>query len=157
MKKLIFVLAALCLGIGNASAQRNIINSLRENKAGQGQVHIYEDASITALVMGEPVATTGTGSDPNAKKELKKQGYRVQVYAGNNTRKARTEASDVAAKVREAFPEYDVYAMFSPPRWLCRVGNFTSIEEADAAMRKLKTVGGFKEVSIVRDQIVLEY
>ena len=39
------------------------------------------------------------------------------------------------------------------PRWLCRVGDFRSIEEADAMMRRLKATGVFKEVSIVRDQI----
>jgi outer membrane protein assembly factor BamA len=36
---------------------------------------------------------------------------------------------------------------------LCRVGDFRSIEEADAAMRRLKATGVFKEVSIVREQI----
>ena len=34
-----------------------------------------------------------------------------------------------------------------------RVGDFRSIEEADAAMRRLKATGVFKEVSIVREQI----
>jgi hypothetical protein len=33
------------------------------------------------------------------------------------------------------------------------VGDFRSIEEADAAMRRLKATGVFKEVSIVREQI----
>ena len=155
MKRLLAAMAVACLCIGHVYAQRNIVNSLRETKAGEGQVHINQDADITAMVMGEPVAHNADGTE--AKKELKKQGYRVQVYAGNNTRQARTEANEVAEKVRKAFPEYDVYAMFSPPRWLCRVGNFSSIEEADAAMRSLRGTGEFKEVSIVKDQIVLAY
>ena len=46
-----------------------------------------------------------------------------------------------------------VYTSFISPRWLCRVGDFRSIEEADAMMRRLKATGMFKEVSIVRDQI----
>ena len=33
------------------------------------------------------------------------------------------------------------------------LGDFRSIEEADAMMRKLKATGVFKEVSIVKDQI----
>ncbi len=155
MKRLLAAMAVACLCIGHAYAQRNIVNSLRETKAGEGQVHINQDADITALVMGEQIVRNADGTE--TKNELKKQGYRVQVYAGNNTRQARTEANEVAEKVKEAFPQYDVYAMFSPPRWLCRVGNFASIEEADAAMRSLRGTGEFKEVSIVRDQIVLTY
>ena len=58
-----------------------------------------------------------------------------------------------AESVKEEFPELPVYAYFQPPRWLCRVGDFRSIEEADATMRSLKATGVFKEVSIVREQI----
>ena len=46
-----------------------------------------------------------------------------------------------------------VYTSFNPPRWLCRAGDFRSIEEADAMMRQLRATGVFKEVSIVKDQI----
>ena len=54
---------------------------------------------------------------------------------------------------KEEFPEMPVYTYFQPPRWLCRVGDFKSIEEAHVAMRKLKSTGNFKEVAIVREQI----
>ena len=84
---------------------------------------------------------------------LKARGYRVQVYAGNNSRVARNEANNVATKVKEEFPDMPVYAYFQPPRWLCRVGDFRSIEEADVAMRCLKAGGVFGEVAIVREQI----
>ena len=86
-------------------------------------------------------------------KVLKARGYRVQVYAGNNSRIARQEANDVAEKIGKEFPELPVYTFFLPPRWLCRVGDYHSIEEADAVMRRLKATGNFKEVSIVREQI----
>ena len=84
---------------------------------------------------------------------LKARGYRVQVYAGNNSRIARQEANEVAELLKPEFPELPVYAFFQPPRWLCRVGDYRSIEEADASMRRLKATGKFKEVSIVREQI----
>lgn len=86
---------------------------------------------------------------------MKRQGYRVQVYAGNNTSRSRNEAQSMASKVKQYFQDAQVYAYFVSPRWLCRVGNFASIEEADAMMRQLKKTGVFKEVSIVRDQITL--
>ena len=75
------------------------------------------------------------------------------LRAGNNTRQAKNDAYHVASRVKEYFPELTVYTSFNPPRWLCRVGDFRSIEEADAMMRRLKATGVFKEVSIVRDQI----
>ena len=55
--------------------------------------------------------------------------------------------------MKEGFPELAVYTYFQPPRWLCGVGDFKSIEEAHVTMRKLKATGVFKEVSIVREQI----
>ena len=84
---------------------------------------------------------------------IKSRGYRVQVYAGNNSRQARDEANAVAEKVKEKFPDMPVYTFFQPPRWLCRVGDYKSIEEAHVAMRQLKAEGSFKEVAIVREQI----
>jgi hypothetical protein len=84
---------------------------------------------------------------------LKARGFRVQVYAGNNSRVARNEANRIAGKIKETFPEMPVYTYFQPPRWLCRVGDFKSIEEAHVAMRQLRASGEFKEVAIVREQI----
>ena len=131
-----------------ASAQRNIVSELQNNKVGEGTVTIHQDDKISALL--------GVGyvkSEGDEPKVLKARGYRVQVYAGNNSRIARTEANEYADKVKAEFPEMSVYAYFQPPRWLCRVGDYRSIEEADAAMRRLKATGKFKEVSIVREQI----
>ena len=92
-------------------------------------------------------------ADEEEPKVLKARGYRVQVYAGNNSRIARQEANEVAEQIKQEFPELPVYAFFQPPRWLCRVGDYRSIEEADASMRRLRATGKFKEVSIVREQI----
>ena len=113
---------------------------------GQGKVTIHQDPRIEALLGTEYVAT-------GEQTILKSPGYRVQVYAGNNSRTARNEATNMASKVKEYFPDLKTYAFFTSPRWLCRVGDFRSIEEADAMMRKLRATGVFKEVSIVKDQI----
>ena len=133
----------------SVSAQTNIVESLQTNRVGQGTVTIHQDAKISALLGAVYVKSTGD-TEP---KVLKARGYRVQVYAGNNSRIARKEANDVAEQIKMEFPELSVYAFFQPPRWLCRVGDYRSIEEADASMRRLKATGKFKEVSIVREQI----
>lgn len=115
---------------------------------GQGKVTIHQDERITALIGSEYIP-----AQVGEERSIKRAGYRVQVYAGNNTREAKNEAQAVAARVREQFPELTVYATFNPPRWLCRVGDFLSIEEADAMMRKMRATGNFKEVSIVKEQV----
>ena len=147
LKYLLFVVSVLC--VGGAYAQQNIIESLQTRRAGEGVATIHQDAQITSLIGKRYVRSTS--SEPV--KTLKARRFRVQVYAGNNSRQARSEANRVATKVKEEFPELPVYTYFQPPRWLCRVGDFKSIEEALVTMRKLKATGVFKEVSIVREQI----
>ena len=133
----------------SASAQKNIVEDLQTSKVGQGTVTIHQDEKISALLGAVYVKS----ADEEEPKVLKARGYRVQIYAGNNSRIARQEANDMAEQIKQEFPELPVYAFFQPPRWLCRVGDYRSIEEADASMRRLKATGKFKEVSIVREQI----
>ena len=135
-------------------AQSDIVLELtRKQKAGEGTVVLHQDARLKALLQAErPVSASGTDE-----RVAKIAGFRVQVYAGNNSRQARNEANQMSAKVREAFPELQVYTHFVNPRWLCQVGDFRSIEEADVVMRRLRETGEFKEVSIVRAQINIQY
>ena len=135
-------------------AQSDIVSALtRKQKAGEGTVVLHQDARLKALLQAErPVSASGTDE-----RVAKIAGFRVQVYAGNNSRQARNEANQMSAKVREAFPELQVYTHFVNPRWLCQVGDFRSIEEADVVMRRLRETGEFKEVSIVRAQINIQY
>lgn len=152
MKKITTILLLLLTAVLSTYAQRDILKSLQTDVAGQGKVTIHQDDKITALLSGASTNIIRQGD----KKELKRQGYRVQVYAGNNTSRSRNEAQEMASKVRQHFHDAQVYAYFVSPRWLCRVGNYPSIEEADAMMRQLKKTGVFKEVSIVRDQITID-
>lgn len=144
-----YILFVFLMAFGlSAFAQQNIVNELQKKEVGQGTVNIIQDERISALL-----GVVYVKNDEEEPKVLKARGYRVQVYAGNNSRIARTEANEVAELIKAEFPEIPVYAYFQPPRWLCRVGDYRSIEEADAAMRRLKSTGKFKEVSIVREQI----
>ena len=149
MMRYFLFLVCFGLSLSVSAQQKNIVDELQKTAVGQGVVTIHQDAAISALLGSAYV------KDENAKepKVLKARGYRVQVYAGNNSRVARKEANEVADNIMKEFPELSVYAFFQPPRWLCRVGDYRSIEEADAAMRRLKATGKFKEVSIVREQI----
>lgn len=152
MKYLLSILFFLSVSVANA--QRNIIESLQTHQAGEGNVTIHQDVHIASLIGTRYVRNASPqGSAAGNNKVLKARGFRIQVYAGNNSRTARTEANVMGNKVKEDFPEIPVYTYFQPPRWLCRVGDFKSMEEAYATMRKLKESGNFKEVAIVREQI----
>lgn len=142
-----------CLSSIMAWAQTDIVTELTRKKAGEGTVVLHQDARLKALLQTDKPATAMESEERVAKIA----GFRVQVYAGNNSRQARNEANLMASKVSTTFPELQVYTHFVNPRWLCQVGDFRSIEEADVVMRKLKATGEFKEVSIVRAQINIPY
>ena len=82
MKKLGLLLIACFAFAAFASAQNNIVRSLERNVPGQGKVTIHQDARIEALI-GQEYIPNGTEN-----RVLKSQGFRVQVYAGNNTSRA---------------------------------------------------------------------
>ncbi len=152
MKRFAILFIACLALVPFAMAQKNIVHSLQENVPGEGKVTIQQDPRITSLVGSEYVP--GAGDEGRV---IKSAGYRVQVYAGNNTRQAKNEAQKIGNKLRELFPDLAVYTTFHSPRWLCRAGDFRSIEEADAVMRKLRATGSFKEVSIVKEQINIKF
>ena len=111
MKKLGLLLVA-CFAFATISvAQNNIVKSLERNVPGQGKVTIHQDARIAALIGSEYVPA---GSDEQ--KVIKSSGYRIQVYAGNNTRQAKNEAYAVATRIKEQFSRtYSLYLFQYPP------------------------------------------
>ncbi|MCD7900043.1 MAG: SPOR domain-containing protein [Bacteroides sp.] len=153
MKIFVFCLNLFFLFCASSlSAQQDIVRSLQQNVPGEGKVTIHQDPKIKALLGSRATPSSQGGSG-----QIRTNGYRVQVYAGGNSRAAKEEAESVASQVKAYFPDLAVYKSFVPPRWICRVGDFRSIEEADAMMRRLKRTGVFKEVSIVRDQVTITY
>ena len=93
MKRLFLTLACLSAFLF-ATAQENIIESLEQKVPGQGKVTVHQDARIEALIGKARPASVAEGQQV-----LKAAGYRVQVYAGSNTRQAKNEAHAVAASV----------------------------------------------------------
>ncbi len=83
-------------------------------------------------------------------------GYRVQAYAGGNSRKDRQMAEQTRNNIKAQFPNISVYVHFYSPRWICRVGNFRTYEEAHQMMVKLQNMG-YKQASIVRGKITVPY
>ncbi|MCD8296700.1 MAG: SPOR domain-containing protein [Prevotella sp.] len=81
-------------------------------------------------------------------------GYRVQVYSGGNTRNDKNNAERIGKEVKAKFPEYPIYVHFYSPRWICRVGNFRTYQEADNVLKDIKAMG-YKDACIVKGKITV--
>ena len=129
-------------------AQDNIVYRLEQIVPGQGVITIHQDARLDALLgmVYDPAMSKG--------KKIQTVGYRIQIYAGGNTRSAKEEAQKAAQYIKDKYPEIPVYTEFVAPRWVCRVGDYKTIEEADQAMRMLKQTRTFKEIAILPNQLI---
>ena len=80
------------------------------------------------------------------------QGYRVQVYSGGSTRDDRVKAEQIGNRMKSAFPNQPIYTHFYSPRWVCRMGNFKTYEEAMSICKKVRAMG-YKQASVVKGSI----
>ena len=85
---------------------------------------------------------------------VKVHGYRVQAYAGGNSRKDRQQAEQIGNNIKAAYPDVPVYVHFYSPRWICRVGNYRSYEEAHQMLLSLRKMG-FSQATIVKGKITV--
>ena len=89
-------------------------------------------------------------------RSYKVNGYRVQAFAGGNTRADRQKAQNIGDAIKMKFPEQPIYVHFYSPRWICRIGNFRTYEEAHAMLLEVKKMG-YKQASIVKGKISVQY
>ena len=107
----------------------------------------------------KPVDTSSSETDTRKKvmkNTHKVTGYRVQVFTGGNTRNDRIKAENVGNAIKRKFPEQPIYVHFYSPRWICRVGNFRTYEEAHELLQEVHKMG-YKQASIVRGKISVQY
>lgn len=107
----------------------------------------------------EPATTTEPIVDTSKKvmrRAYKTNGYRVQVYAGGNSREDKIKAQQVGNAVKAAFPSHPIYVHFYSPRWICRMGNYRTYEEASAVLVQVKKLG-YKQACIVKGKISVAY
>ena len=90
------------------------------------------------------------------RKSYKVTGYRVQAYAGGNTRAARLKAESIRDNIKMKFPDEPIYVHFYSPRWICHVGNYRSYEEANRMLTNIKKLG-YRSAIIVRGKITVQY
>ncbi len=81
-------------------------------------------------------------------------GYRVQAFAGGNTRADKQKAQQTGNAIKMRFPDQPIYVHFYSPRWICRVGNYKSIGEARRILSAVKAMG-YKSAIIVKGKITV--
>ena len=108
----------------------------------------------------KPSTTTAEKSDTlgNEKKlarGIRMNGYRVQVFAGGNSRKDRQQAEAARNRIKALFPETAVSVHFHSPRWICRAGNFRTYEEAHKMLEDVKAIG-YNSAIIIKTKITVQ-
>mgnify|MGYP002855267929 CR=1 FL=1 len=91
---------------------------------------------------------------PSSRHGYKTTGYRVQAFAGGNTRNDRQKAERTGNAMRQLFPGEDVYVRFYSPRWVCRVGNYRTYEEAHEKLLMIRKMG-YETATIVKGKIIV--
>ncbi len=171
----------LLIGIGlllvpqSLKAQQTFTEHLTRSVAGEGTVILHQDAEIEALVntpnseaqhssaeshklVSDSISSTSEALHhitPGHRSQI--IGYRIQVYAGGNNRRSKAEAHHMANLVRSSFDNVSVYTSFISPRWVCRVGDYKTREEASEQLRKMRATNMFGEASIVKSKIIVHY
>ena len=160
MKRISCILSlSMLLGAFAASAQsvggqaETIFDALEAGGPGKGKVEIHQSEAIRGMVgkhlHGENVEKTDSTA------YLKIQGFRAQVFSGNNQRKSKDEAFRKEKEIKDYFPDVPTYVTYNAPFWRVRVGDFRTHEEAYRMQRQLMEAfpSYRKEMYIVKEEV----
>ncbi len=132
----------------------------KEKKQEKNKDKEEEKKSNTAQTAIPPTVPSDTATVEYQKKVLrgghKINGYRVQIFAGGNSRSDRIKAERIGDEIKSLFPTEPVYVHFYSPRWICRMGNYRTYEEAHEMLRKVKNLN-YKSAIIVKGKIIVQY
>ena len=128
------------------TAQKTEIQRLRE------QI-LKRDTSRDTILLDTPTIDT---RKKVMRGGVKVNGYRVQAFAGGNQRKDRQQAERIGNTIKASYPHEPIYVHFYSPRWICRVGNYRTYEEAHEMLLNIRKLG-ISGASIVKGKITVQY
>jgi hypothetical protein len=133
--------------------QSSIVDRINRIEPGKGTVRVIQDEEV-AKRLGRPAG----GQANEATKSVTINGWRIQVFAGNNQRLSKEEAFRKEADVKSVFPELATYVHYTAPFWRLRVGDFQSFRDANDMLNRLKRAlpSYGREMSIVKEKIIVE-
>jgi len=134
------------------SVRPTIFETLTDNSdLSKGVVTLHQDEKIKALVYRKKE------NDMKNKTFATASGFRVQVFSSNESRTGKANAYKTEEKIKERFPEMNVYVSYLSPFWKVRVGDCSSNAEAQELRNQLKKE--FPELQqetyIVKDQVLV--
>ena len=150
---------------GDITAKTTVVNKKEHaastKKESAHSASTKKESAHSASTTTTPPASSSTIDEPDMSKKVMKNsykvmGYRVQAFAGGNKRNDRQAAENVGNAIKRRFPEQPIYVHFYSPRWICRVGNFRTYEEAHAMLVEIREMG-YKQASIVKGKISVQY
>lgn len=130
-----------------------------KEKTNDQAVTTKEEKPLKALSERQDSTDVSDSTVDNHKKVMKGykiNGYRVQVFAGGNSRNDRIKAEKIGNEIKSLFPDEPVYVHFYSPRWICRMGNYRSYEEAHEVLNRVKNLG-YQSAIIVKGKITVQY
>ena len=150
---------------GDITAKTTVVNKKEHaastKKESAHSASTKKESAHSASTTTTPHTSSSTIEEPDMsnkvmKNSYKVMGYRVQAFAGGNKRDDRQAAENVGNAIKRRFPEQPIYVHFYSPRWICRVGNFRTYEEAHAMLVEIREMG-YKQASIVKGKISVQY
>ena len=150
---------------GDITAKTTVVNKKEHaastKKESAHSASTKKESAHSASTTTTTPASSSTIEEPDMSNKVMKNsykvtGYRVQAFAGGNKRNDRQAAENVGNAIKRRFPEQPIYVHFYSPRWICRVGNFRTYEEAHAMLVEIREMG-YKQASIVKGKISVQY
>lgn len=145
---------------GNKSNQTTQSNQNTQKQTEKQPERQPEEKPKHPQIAAQPETTIDTTYTEDTRKKVMKgykvNGYRVQVFAGGNSRDARVTAERTGREINSLFPGEPVYVHFYSPRWICRMGNYRTYEEAHQILNAVKKLG-YKSAIIVKGKITVPY
>jgi len=138
---------------GNGGKVKTIFDSLEESGAGKGSVLIHQSDEIRRLVGARLHGANVEQADGGSFLVL--DGFRAQIFSGNNQRLSKDEAFKKEKELLELYPDLSTYVTYTAPFWRLRVGDYRTHEEAYHTLRQLQqSFPSFaKEMYIVKEKI----
>ena len=140
--------------------EKNALESIEEES--DGKIHINLSDELTQLLFATPKVGPSKNTSQNYQKQhgAKRTGYRIQVFSdGHNPSSLQARARARGNAIAARLPKYrgQVYTFSRSPNWYTTVGNFSSLSEANSALRELRRAfpSFASEMRVVKSSIVI--
>ncbi|MDR1344545.1 MAG: SPOR domain-containing protein [Tannerellaceae bacterium] len=164
MRKSIYITGILLAGMYHMAAQiipyappsrYTITDELQTPAPPKGNVLIDQPDAVRNMIGARREMAADIEIAADGKTYLKYQGYRVQIFSGNDQRTSKDEAFKREREMKDLIPGIPTYVTYNAPFWRLRIGDYNSHEEAFHVQRQLMQAFPKygKEMYIIREDI----